>query len=57
MSQASSCGRVGASGQTLSAPKQWKLDVYVKSQKPVSARMPLTKIKKEKNKEPENAGI
>ena len=57
MSQASSCGRVGAFGQTLSAPKQWKLDGYVKSQKPVSARMPLTKIKKEKNKEPENAGI
>ena len=29
--QASTCGQVLAPGQTLTAPKQWKLDVHVKS--------------------------
>ena len=48
MSQASTCGWVRAKGPTRSAPKQWKLDVHVKSYNPVSATSPLSKSKKEK---------
>ena len=44
--QASTCGQLVAKGQTPSAPKQWKSDVHIKSYKPVSARLPLTKSKK-----------
>ena len=35
-------------GQTPSDPKQWKLDVHVKSENPVRARSPPTKSKTEK---------
>ena len=48
MSQAITCGWVRAKGPTRSAPKQWKLDVHVKSYNPVSATSPLSKSKKEK---------
>ena len=46
MCQVRTCGRVWALGLTPSAPKQWKSNVYVKSQNNVSARSPLTKSKK-----------
>ena len=42
------CGQVRAPGPTLSAPKQWKLDVHVESRDPVSARSPLTEFEGEK---------
>ena len=48
MRQARTCVEVRAPGLTPSAPKQWKSDVHVQSQNPVSARLPQTKSKKEK---------